>query len=70
VWPVGVRDPLPRIPIPLRPGEAEPLADLRAALDLVYDGGGYRRKIYHRPPDPPLAAADAAWAAALAPAAG
>ena len=66
-WPVQLRDPLPAVPIPLRPGEAEQAADLRAALDLAYDGGGYRRKIYHYPPDPPLSPEDAAWAAGLIP---
>src|SRR5207237_964448 len=30
LWPLKVRDPLPTIPIPLRPGEPEPTLDLQA----------------------------------------
>lgn len=59
-----VRDPAPTIPIPLRPGEAEPGLDLGQALRLVYERGGYDLEVdYARPPEPPLSAQDAAWAA-------
>jgi hypothetical protein len=67
LWPIGLRDPLPAVPVPLRPGEPEPLADLRKPLDRIYDGGGYRYKIYDTPPEPPLSPEDAAWAASLVP---
>jgi hypothetical protein len=69
IWPIQLRDPLPAVPIPLREGEAEPPADLRATLDRVYDGGAYAYKIYKREPTPPLSAADAEWARQLLPAA-
>jgi len=69
VWPVGLRDPLPSIPIPLRRGEPEPLVDLKAILDRAYDEGGYARRIYRTPPEPPLSPADAEWAKQFIPAA-
>jgi hypothetical protein len=68
VWPVGLRDPLPLVPIPLRTGEPELVADLKPLLDAVYDGATYRRRLYSSPPDPPLAPADADWARQFLPA--
>ncbi|HET6576152.1 MAG TPA: DUF4058 family protein [Fimbriiglobus sp.] len=66
-WPIRLRDPLPVIPIPLRPGEPEPTVDLQAILHRVYDAAGYALYIYARLPEPQLATADAAWAAKLVP---
>jgi hypothetical protein len=69
VWPVRLRDPLPSVPIPLRPGDPEPLLDLQAALHTAHDRAGYVfSNLYRRPLVPPLSAADAAWAVALVPA--
>lgn len=65
-WPFGLRDPIPDVPIPLRAGETEPIVNLRAVLDRTYDEGGYAYELYTRPPDPPLAPADAAWAQEIA----
>jgi hypothetical protein len=66
VYPFGVRNPLPSFPLPLRSGDAEPLVDLRAALDRVYDRGGYALRIdYRSEPEPPLDPETAAWADAL-----
>ena len=71
LWPVGLRDPLPAVPIPLRAGEPEPRADLKAVLDRVYDEAGYAYRVYRDgPPDPPLSADDAAWARGVLSAAG
>jgi hypothetical protein len=67
LWPFGLRDPLPAIPIPLRPGEPEPLLDLKPILDRAYDEAGYEDRIYRTPPDPPLSPADAEWAAGFVP---
>ena len=64
-WPLGVRDPLPTIPVPLRPEEAEPTIDLQAMLHRVYDTGGFSMFLYAADPEPRLSAADAAWAAQL-----
>lgn len=65
VWPTGLRDRLPPIPIPLRAGEAEPMLDLQAIVHEVYDSAGYSLYIYDGPPEPPLNAADAKWAELL-----
>ncbi|VTT99189.1 Uncharacterized protein OS=Nostoc sp. (strain ATCC 29411 / PCC 7524) GN=Nos7524_2198 PE=4 SV=1: DUF4058 [Gemmataceae bacterium] len=69
LWPVHLREPLPRIPVPLRRGEPEPLIDLKAAVDRAYDAAGYEYRIYRTAPEPPLAPADAEWARAFVPAA-
>ena len=65
LWPVKLRDPLPAIPIPLRPGEPEPLLELKPVLDRTYDDAGYEYRIYRSPPEPPLPPADAEWAQAF-----
>jgi len=64
-WPIGLRDPLPTVPVPLRAGEPEAHLDLRAIIDRVYDEAGYRFFLYEHPPDPPLTGADADWAVGL-----
>ncbi len=65
-WPIGPRDSLPVVPVPLRDNEPAARLDLRAVLDRVYDEAGYRYFLYEHPPDPPLDAEDAAWAEGLA----
>jgi hypothetical protein len=62
VWPIGLRDPLPPIPVPLRAGDADARLDLQAAVHEVYDSAGYGDYIYQGAPTPALSAADAAWA--------
>lgn len=62
VWRIGLRDPLPPIPIPVRTGEPDLLVELKPLVDEVYDKGGYQHLLYASPPDPPLSPADAEWA--------
>lgn len=60
----NVRDAIPVFPLPLLPDDQEPVVDLGAVLHDVYERARYRLIIdYNRRPDPPLSAADAAWAA-------
>lgn len=66
VWPIGARQPLPPIPVPLRTGEPELTLDLKPLVDAVYDGGAYRYHLYTAPPQPPLLPPDDAWAAEIA----
>jgi hypothetical protein len=66
-WPIGLRDPLPTIPVPLRPDDGDARLDLRALLDRVYDESGYEDFLYRREPDPPLTGDDAAWARSFLP---
>jgi len=67
-WPIGLRERLPEIPIPLRPGDTDARLDLQQVLDRIYDAAGYAYHIYTGPPEPPLAAADAVWAGQFLPA--
>ncbi len=67
VFPFGLREWLPCIPIPLQQGEPEIPFDLQYVFNRVYDGGPYRRGAvdYSSPPIPPLSEADKAWAEQL-----
>jgi hypothetical protein len=67
VWPIRLDQPLPTIPIPLLPGDADVSLDLQASLSSVYETFHYERTIdYNRPPEVPLRpAATAAWAEQL-----
>lgn len=67
LWPIGLRDPLPEIPVPLRSGEAHARLDLQQLLHRVYDAAGYAYYIYTGRPDPALAKDDAEWAQAFVP---
>ena len=65
VYPIGLRDKLPCIAIPLKEGEAEVPLDLQYIFDRAYDTGPYRRGAvdYAGPvPAPALEEADGAWA--------
>lgn len=66
-WPIGLRDPLPTIPIPLLAPDPPVQIPLQEALNRVYDVSGYEDFIYQGEPDPPLSAEDAQWAKRLAP---
>lgn len=66
VWPVAVRQRLPRIRVPLTLGDPDIILDLQEMVTHCYDVGRYARHIdYRHDPAPPLVAADAEWAAAL-----
>lgn len=41
VWPVGLREPLPTVPVPLRPLDEDARLDLQSLLHAVHDAGGY-----------------------------
>jgi hypothetical protein len=66
-WPIRLRDRLPIIPIPLKPGDSDRRIDLKEALDQAHDEGGYWKYIYDGTPEPTLSAEDAEWAARLVP---
>jgi len=66
VWPISVLQPLPTIPIPLLPPDPPVPLELGQALRTAYARARYDLRVeYRQPPIPPLASADAAWAAAL-----
>jgi Protein of unknown function (DUF4058) len=61
--PFSVREEIPRLPVPLRRSEEEPMLELGTILHELYDRAGYDLRIdYAGPPDPPLGEGDAVWA--------
>ncbi|MEG5016097.1 MULTISPECIES: DUF4058 family protein [unclassified Microcoleus] len=59
-------DMIPQFPLPLRAGDAEPIVDLQALLNGVYDRAAYDFRIdYTAAPVPALSESDAVWADAL-----
>ena len=65
LWPVTVRDRLPRLLLPLTNDE-EVVVDMQGVLKRAYRDGYYDRLVnYQEPPNPPLSPGDAAWANAL-----
>jgi hypothetical protein len=68
VFPFGLRELLPCIPVPLKREEEDVRLDLQLVFNRTYDTGPYRRGAvdYSAPPPPPaLSDEDAAWAAEL-----
>lgn len=62
LWPVSLREPLPTIPIPLKPSVADAKLDLQAILHQTYDASGYEDYIYSSEIEPALSEENAAWA--------
>lgn len=60
-----VRDPIPALPVPLRPGDGELSLPLNDLLHAVYERGQYELAVDYRqpPPAPPFDDEDAAWIA-------
>jgi hypothetical protein len=63
VWPIGLRERLPVLPVPLLPPDEDVLLDLQRAVNACYDLVHYERLLDYTvaPPPPPLSEADAAW---------
>jgi len=61
-WPIGLRQPLPTIPVPLRPANSHASLELQKLLHEVYDRGTYAQEIYELEAEPPLDPADLDWA--------
>jgi hypothetical protein len=49
----SVRDPIPDIPVPLRPGDPEPTLSLNELLHGLYERAGYDLTIDYRSKSPP-----------------
>lgn len=64
-WPIGMRESLPPLPIPLTPPDPEVSLDFQTVLHRVYDEANYAKYIYEDEPQPRLAAEDAVWARTL-----
>ena len=66
VWLNSLREPLPRVEVPLAEGDPSVVLDLQAVFNLSYDAGAYDRLVdYAQEPDPPLQSDDALWVDAL-----
>ena len=63
LFPIQLREPLPVVPIPLRPSDRPVRLALQPLLAHVFKDGRYDETIdYTSPLDPPLEPEDAAWA--------
>lgn len=66
VWPIALQDPLPDFPVPLLAGDADVRLNLQAAVQTVYDLGGFDLVLdYTHSLSPALPDEQAAWAAEL-----
>ncbi|BCX04622.1 MAG: hypothetical protein KatS3mg053_2560 [Candidatus Roseilinea sp.] len=65
VYAIQLRQPLPRVPVPLLPPDPDIVLDLQAAIDACFRLVGYERLLsYDQPPPPPeLSPDDLAWVA-------
>jgi len=60
---IRLRDPLPRVRIPLKSNDEDATLDMQVVFDRSYDIGPYPERLnYAAPPEPPLSDEDAAWA--------
>jgi hypothetical protein len=67
MWPIGLRDRLPVVPVPLVPPDPDVSLDLQELLHRVYDAAGYAKYIYSETPEPRLSEEDATWAQQFVP---
>jgi hypothetical protein len=65
VYPMSLRQPLGRIPIPLRFSDTDIVLDLQPLIDRAYQSGAHDDIDYTKPCQPPLPADDAAWVVSL-----
>jgi hypothetical protein len=66
IWPFSVRDPLPEIPIPLKPEDGYVILPLQCCFDVAYDIGPYAKEVdYAKAPKVPLKKAEVSWAKKL-----
>jgi hypothetical protein len=62
VWMISLTERLPKLPVPLLQPDPDAVVDLQAALEQVYERGGYGSEIdYRQPPPPPLSRAHSTW---------
>lgn len=62
VWPAHFRKPLPRLPVPLDPPDADLSLDLQPMIAAIYERSRYGADLdYSQPLDPPLSEQDTAW---------
>lgn len=63
LYPRRLRDRLPRVRVPLVEPDADVVMDVQAAVEQIYQEGGYALMLrYQEPCEPPLSAEDQQWA--------
>lgn len=67
IWPIGSRDALPTVAIPLREPDAAVSLNLQELFNRVYDDACYSDYVYRSEPQPALRSEDAKWARAFVP---
>ena len=65
LYPIGLSERLPIIPIPLRDGDPQVTLDLQPLIQQAYRNGRYDRTDYTQPCQPSLEGEDAVWAEEL-----
>lgn len=60
-YPAGIRQCLPRIRVPLRPGDRDAVLDLQLLVDQAWEDGGYSDIDYARGPLPKFDSNDVEW---------
>ena len=58
VYPWGLRDPLPTVPVPLQPGDPDVICDLAEIFATAFERGRYRASLRHGKTPPAKLAAD------------
>jgi hypothetical protein len=66
-WPIGLRDRLPVVPVPLRLSHPDARLDLQSLVHRLHDAAGYQYYIYEGSPSPALTDDDLAWCRQLLP---
>lgn len=61
VYPIRLRERLPAIRVPLRPTDADVVADLQPLIDQCHERGRYHLLNYRLDLDPPLPSEETAW---------
>jgi Protein of unknown function (DUF4058) len=63
LYALSIQTPLPTLPIPLKPDDADLMLDLQALIDQIYDEARYSMRIDYTQPIPPpaLLADDRQW---------
>ena len=56
-----LRDPLPKVTVPLRAPDADVSLDLGDVFRVTYERGAYERDVYRMPPVPAVRAEDRPW---------
>jgi hypothetical protein len=61
VYPIGLRDPLPKVTVPLSNGDPDVTLDLQAAFARCWESGAYPELLRYDRPAVGLSRADATW---------